>query len=535
MDPIWLTIAFVFGFAVRSIGLPPMVGYLLAGFLLNAIGAEAGDFVHVAADLGVTLMLFTIGLKLRIKDLLKPEIWAGGLSHMTAVVVVYGLILWGLSFTGIHFFSDLDWELALLIAFAFSFSSTVFAVKILEEKGEMNALHGQVSIGVLIIQDLVAVIFLVIATAKLPSIYALFLPLALVAIRPLLILILKRIGHGELLILYGFLLALVVGAELFEFVGLKADLGALIVGMMLANQKKGKEMADALLNFKDIFLVGFFLTIGLSGSITWQIVLVSIFIALLINLKIGMYFITFTRFGLRARTSALTSFTLGNYSEFGLIVASVAVANAWLPVDWLITIALALAISFIVASPINKHSHSIFAYFKKHLHKFENIGSQLIYDRTIDIQDAEILIFGMGRFGTATYDQLRSQFGQKVLGLDYNLDVVEKHRQERRFVVHDDATDSEFWEYVSTKPIGQIKLIMLCMEDHASNIFAVERLKAINYDGLLAATGRFEDEVITLKEKGVHSAYNLYTEAGIGFANQICDQLEKCYNEQDDS
>ncbi len=527
MDPVWLSIAFIFGFLARTIGLPPLVGYLVAGFVLNFIGAKAGEFVEVTSEVGLALLLFTIGLKLKIRNLIKPEIWGGALTHMLSVTILYGIILWGISFMGLRLFAIYDWKLSLLIAFSFSFSSTVFAIKILERKGEVNSLHGQTAIGVLIIQDIVAVIFLVIAAGNIPSIYALLIPPVLFLIRPLLLYILKRIGHGELLILYGLFLALIVGAELFKAVGLKADLGALVVGMMFANQKKGKELADILLNFKDVFLIGFFLSIGLSGSLSTEIVLLSLLFAVILNLKTLLYFIIFTRFRLRARTSVHTSFVLANYSEFGLIIAAVAVANGWITGDWMVTLALSLAFSFVISSPINKYAHSIYALIKDSLHRFET-AERLIYDRTIDIRDAEILIFGMGNLGTATYDQLNKRYGKKVLGLDYNEDKVKKHKEANRNVTHDDATDSEFWEYVSTKPLDQLKLVMLCMEDHSSNIFAAERLVAINFSGIVAATALFDDEIAELQANGVHSAYNLYTEAGIGFADQICDVLETC-------
>jgi predicted Kef-type K+ transport protein len=527
MDPIWLSIAFVFGFAIRSVGLPPLVGYLIAGFVLNSIGAEAGEFVEVASKLGVTLLLFSIGLKLKIKNLLKPEIWGTAITHMLSVTILYGLILWGISYMGLHLFSGFDWKISLFVAFAFSFSSTVFAVKVLEENGEVSSIHGQTSIGILILQDLIAVVFLVITAAEIPSIYAFLVPLILFLIRPILLIVLKRIGHGELLILYGFFLALIVGSELFKFVGLKGDLGALVVGMMFANEKKGKELAENLLHFKDVFLIGFFLSIGLAGNLTLEIVLFSIFIAVVLNLKILLYFVLMTRLRLRARTSLHASFILANYSEFGLIIAALGVSFGWISGDWLVTIALSLAISFVISAPINKYSHTIYALLKDKLTRFETYG-RLIYDRTVDIKDAEILIFGMGNLGTATFDQLTKKYGQKVLGLDYNGDKVKRHREEGRNVIKDDATDSEFWEYVGTKPIGQLKLVMLCMEDHSSNILAVERLNAIKFNGIVAATALFDDEVKALQAKGVHSAYNLYTEAGIGFADEICEKLATC-------
>lgn len=101
MDPIWLSIAFIFGLGVRAIGLPPLVGYLLAGFVLNYFGVEQGTFVNIISELGITLLLFTIGLKVKLKNLIKPEIWAGASMHMGITTVIFAAIIFGLSFIGL--------------------------------------------------------------------------------------------------------------------------------------------------------------------------------------------------------------------------------------------------------------------------------------------------------------------------------------------------------------------------------------------------------------------------------------------------
>ena len=93
-DPIWIAIAFVCGFAVKLIGLPPLVGFLFAGFILNAMGAEGGNFLHTTADLGITLLLFTIGLKLKLSSLIKPEVWGVATIHMTTVTaLIAGMVM----------------------------------------------------------------------------------------------------------------------------------------------------------------------------------------------------------------------------------------------------------------------------------------------------------------------------------------------------------------------------------------------------------------------------------------------------------
>ena len=526
MDPVWLTIAFVLGFLVRLIGLPPLIGYLIAGFLLNYLGVESGEFIKTVSDLGVTLLLFTIGLKLKIKNLLKKEIWAGASIHMALTTIVFALILLGLTLTSFQVFEKFSTQTALLIGFALSFSSTVYAVKVLEEKGEVKSLHGILSIGILIMQDVFAVLFIVFATGKVPSVWAAALPVVLILIRPVLMLILNKIGHGELLVLYGFFLALIVGAEMFKFVGLKADLGALVIGMLIANHKKANELSEILLHFKDVFLIGFFLSIGLLGIPSRELLIVAFILALGMNFKVILYFLVLTRFKLRARTSVFTTLTLANFSEFGLIVASFAVAGNLIPSDWLVTIAIALSITFVISSPLNQYAHNIYYLIKDKLHFFET-AERLDYDKTFDIGKAQILIFGMGKLGSAAYDQLNYKYGQTVLGLDYNTEVVEKHKKDGNNVVQDDATDSEFWERIVNSPVKskQVKMVMLCMNDHKSNLFAAQRLKAIDFAGTIAAIARHDDEIKELEKWDVHAVYNIYSEAGFGFADHVCQKI----------
>ena len=168
MDIVWIVLAFAFGLAVRQVGLPPLVGYLLAGFLLASQGAVGGETVQRFADMGVTLLLFIIGLKLDIRGLKQPSIWGTASVHMLVTVLLFAAGLYALGGTGLAIVSGLDFQTALLVGFALSFSSTVFAVKVLESKGEMSALYGRIAIGILIMQDIAAVVFIAFSTGKVP-------------------------------------------------------------------------------------------------------------------------------------------------------------------------------------------------------------------------------------------------------------------------------------------------------------------------------------------------------------------------------
>jgi predicted Kef-type K+ transport protein len=524
MDPIWITIAFLLGFGARQMGLPPLVGFLAAGFVLNGIGIEGGETLEIIADLGVTLLLFSIGLKLKIRSLLKPKIWATGTIHMLITVVFFCVVIFGLSLTGNSLFGSLDFKQSLLIAFAISFSSTVFAVKVLEEKGEMASLHGRVAIGILIIQDIVAVIFMTFSMGKIPSFWALVLLALLPVFRFLLKAMLSRCGHGEVLILAGMFIGLVVGAAAFDLVGLKADLGALIVGMLIADHPKASELANSLMGFKDIFLVGFFLTIGLSGVPTLETLGVATLLTFVMPLKVVLFFFLLTRFKLRARTSMLTSLSLANYSEFGLIVGAVGAANGWIGSEWLVTISIALSMTFVLAAPLNSRAHVIYSRFADYLKSFQT-RSRLPEEETIDPGDARIAIFGMGRVGTGAYDFMRERHGEKVIGFDFDSEIIRQHQEAGRNVIKGDPMDSDFWERAETENY-KVELVMLAMSSITENIKVARQLRSIEFPGLIAATARFDDEVEALKEAGVDSAFNIYGEAGAGFAGHICDNID---------
>ncbi|MGI9546554.1 MAG: cation:proton antiporter [Flavobacteriaceae bacterium] len=520
MDPLWILLAFFLGFTVYRVGLPPLVGYLIAGFVLQSFGVVGGPALDEVADLGVMLLLFTIGLKLNLRSLLKPEIWAGASVHMLITILIFGIVIFGVSLTGISVFQSLDLTLSILLAFALSFSSTVFAVKVFENKGELSSLHGRVSIGILIMQDIFAVLFLTVSLGKIPSPWAIALIAALLLGRPLLHALLSRVGHRELLLLFGMFLALGLGAGGFDLVGLKPDLGALVMGILLTGHPKATEMSDVLLSFKDLFLVGFFLQIGLSGAPSLEALGIGALISVAVILKIFLFFYLLTRFKLRARTSLLAALGLATYSEFGLLVTSIGVEKEWIGVEWLTIMAIAVSISFIVASPFNASSHSIYDRWGEKLRRFQS-KKRRRDDQPVDPGGARIVIFGMGRIGTVSYDILSKRHGDIILGVDKKPEHVQKHLEEGRNAIQGDATDIDFWIRIRSISNMNVQMILLTMPHHVANMQAISELKKTGYTGIIAATAKFDDQVEELKAAGVQIAYNFYTEVGYGFSHHV--------------
>jgi predicted Kef-type K+ transport protein len=507
----WIGGALILGLAARQAGLPPLVGFLGAGFAFAALGMQPSPLLDELSHAGVLLLLFAVGLKLRFKTFWRFEVWGTAIAHLA---ITAGVAFWAIYGGGA------SWVIAAALALSLGFSSTVFAAKVLEEKRELRAVHGRIAIGILIVQDVVAVAVLTLLSVNTPSPYSVLL-LLLPFARPLVGRVLDFIGHGELLVLFGVVLAVAVGGFGFELAGLSPELGALAIGVALAEHKRAQELSGAVWSLKEFFLVGFFLNIGFAGTPTWEIVVDAGWLVLLLPVKALLFFLLLLGLGLRARTSFLTAVSLSTYSEFGLIVVQVAVANGLLSADWLIAAAIAVALSFALAAPVTTFAHPLYGMLGRWLERLER-DKRHPDDEPVSLGSAEILIVGMGRVGTGAYDYLRER-NQYVVGVDSDTGKLEAHRRAGRRVLYADAEDTSFWYQIN---LDRIKAILLALPDLEAKRLASRALRRRGYRGFLSATHVFDEERAPILEAGCDASYNYFNEAGVGFARDSWEALE---------
>jgi len=496
-----------------------MLGYLLAGFLCHALGVGDIESLGPIADVGVTMLLFTIGLKLRTNELIKSYIIGPALLHMFLVIPLTAgaIILAGQFYAPLSFESTVP---AWMIAFALSFSSTVFAIKMFEERGENSAFYAVITIGVLVIQDILAVLYLVLLSTQRPSIYALLLlllPLTIRVWRPFLYRFIVSLGHGELQLLFGFLIAL--GAfELFELLHLKGGLGALVAGALIgtADNQHSKELYNRLANFKNLFLIGFFLQIGFHGLPSIQMLIVAFALSALILLRPIIYFSLFILFRLRARTAWLSGIGLFTYSEFGLIVASVAVSSGHIHNEWLVTIALAITLSFFLSTPVNNAAQQLYRRHGSRLNTYEN-KPRLPVEKIEQLGSANIVVLGMGRVGRGVYNYLQDNCDSEIIGVEEDLSRSRNARELSYNCVHGDASDRDFWERTS---LHHRDVIFVNLGNHRENLSVVLLALELGYKGTLAVSAEYEDEKKELENLGCIS-FNVYSNIGTGFAEYV--------------
>ncbi|MDO9104801.1 MAG: cation:proton antiporter [Methylovulum sp.] len=505
MELIWIAPAYLAGLIVSRLYFPPLVGYLLAGYVLYALGVKAdGALAHVA-DIGIELLLFTVGLKLKLGSLLKREVLSVGGLHLLIVTAVSIVVFFAF---GGHISGGL------VLGVSLAFSSTVLAIKVLEDSGELSTMYGRDVLGILILQDIVAIGLLAFTNNKQPTLWAFGL-LLLPLLRPFAHRLLNASRDDELKLLLGVSLAL-AGGMLAEYVGISSDLGALLMGVMLAGHADIEDVADKLWGLKEAFLVAFFLQIGLTGLPGYDEILQALALLALLPLQGGLFFMLFLLVGLRARTAFVSSLALMTYSEFALITSDAVVAAKLLPPVWQSIIGLAVALSLAVAAPLNHFSHRLFSLLEHLLVRFE---------RKVDHPDrlpssigvAEWLVVGMGRTGLSAYLAFNRQ-EMRVLGLDADPAVLQRLLADGRRVLYGDAEDAELWDRL---PLVRIKGIILTVPEFEVRCSAIMQLKARQYKGHIGTVCFDASEESELYRLGASSVIHPLMEAGKQLAGRM--------------
>lgn len=489
MDIIWVGFAFVFGLFVSRMHVPPLVGYLAAGLGLSFFGYEGGEMLHEIAHLGVIFLLFTVGLHIRIKNVIQSEVLGVGIIHLLSATAM---------FIPVSLYFGFGLQAAVIISTTLAFSSTVLTAKNLEMRGEMGAYYGRVAIGILIIQDLVAIGIIAYTGGGAPSPWSALL-LALPLIRPVLSFLLKSLDKDELVMLMGLSLA-IGGASLFEALNLSGELGALVAGMILSTDSRGEDLGKKLWGIKEAFLVGFFLETGLTGLPAFEDLKFVGAVLLLLPLKSVLFYFLFMGFRMRARAGFLATLSLTAYSEFTLIAGGVAASNGFIPESVVVSLGLLTAISFVINAPLATREDQIWRFIEKTLHKFERDVKHTEHE-IISLGKANYLIIGMGNAGKSAYDRLRDE-GKHVVGMDIDPARIEQNLMEHRRVVYGDIQDTDLWKAVD---LTGIESIIIAMGNRTVKLNAIQALKAIGYDHNIYVITMRDDETEAIEQAGAQS------------------------------
>jgi len=505
LELIWISAAYLSGLLACRLSMPALVGYLAAGYALHHLDVAPLNNLRHLADIGIELLLFSVGLKLKPSSLLRPEVLSVGGFHLLFTALVSSI-----------FFLLLDMHISggLVLGVSLAFSSTVFAIKALEDSGELSSLHGRGVVSILIFQDVIAIGLLAYAEGKQPSAWALCI-LLMPLLRPLAHRLLSASQTAELKLLLGIAFA-IAGSIAAERLGINRNIGALLAGLTLANHANTDELANRLWGIKELFLVGFFLQIGLTALPSQQQIIQALTLLAALPLQGMLFFFLFVFVRLRARTAFVSALALMSYSEFALITTEAVVRAQLLAPEWQAIIGLAVAGSLAISAPLNRFSHHLFTWLEPLLIKLQR--QSLHPDRLPDsFGVAEWLIIGMGRTGLAAYQSL-SQQDQRVVGLDSDPTVLEGHLASRRRVVYADVVESELWGRL---PLERIKGIILTLPSYENRLNAIKQLRKHGFSGQVGTICYLIEDEQKLKRSGASFVIHPLVEAGKQLAEQI--------------
>ena len=447
----------------KRFGLGVVLGYLLAGLAIGPYGlglSKADSNIALLAELGIVLMLFTIGLELDVKRLWAMRLRVFG--YGSAQMAVCGLVLAG----GVYAFGFSP-AAALILGLTLALSSTAVAVQLMNDRNLMGATVGQSSFGVLLFQDMAAIPILIAISLMFPSEGAkAFQPLyaigAIVAVvlagRFVVGLILGWIAkNGSRELFVGTALLLVIAVmELMTFVGVSAGLGAFIAGVMLASSEYRHELEADLEPFKGLFLGLFFITIGSAINLGllvqfWPQIMG--LLVLYVTLKFALLYGLAALFKLQGgeRMSFMT--ILGQGSEFAFVVISLALSGKMINADQGAWINLIVALSMAV-SPLLMKAQDLLQ-----VRWFSGGKDKQAADTEMDHNG--VIIAGFGRFGQIVGRLLKSN-GIVSTVLDHDSEHVDSMRQFGFKVFYGDAARLDLLEVAGAH---KAKILVIAVDD----------------------------------------------------------------------
>ncbi|WP_456413073.1 cation:proton antiporter [Thiolapillus sp.] len=520
-----LLLAAVIGAIGVRLRQPLIVAFIAVGILVgpSVLGwVSANDQVDLLAKLGIALLLFVVGLKLDLHIIrtMGPVALATGLGQVIFTSVVGYFIAIALGMAPVT---------ALYVAVALTFSSTIIIVKLLSDKREVDALHGRIAIGFLIIQDIVVVLVMIGLTALGEAGDAvslgrealevlvkggLFIAVIGLLMRYVLTPLLHQLARSpELLVLFAIAWAVALGAA-GAHLGFSKEVGAFLAGVSLASTPYREAIGARLVSLRDFLLLFFFIDLGAGlelGTLGAQVmpaILLSLFV-LIGNPLIVMAILGFM--GYRKRTGFLAGLTVAQISEFSLILGALGLSLGHIDADTMGLITLVGLITISASTYMILYSHILYEWVapwlgifeRKQAHR-EKTGNQTDVENNIDV-----ILFGMGRFGSGIAQELQ-QRGRRVLGVDFDPDLVRRQNGNDYAVRYGDAEDPEF---LATLPLDRASWVLSSVRDLSISFALLHGLREYGYKGKVAVTTHSRKNTEALKKAGADYVLVPYADA----------------------
>lgn len=501
-----IVIVTVVAMIVRLLRQPLILGYILTGLLIGPALLHVlphSETFEAFSSIGITLLLFIVGLGMNIVTIRKH----GKVVALTALMTLAVVGLTGFLVANLMSFTFIE---ALLIGLALFFSSTIIIVKVLSDKKEQTRLHGQIAIGVILLDDIVATIaLLLVATGKggfgfselgFLVIKGIILAAILIFVATKILPKLSRYFASSQELLFLFTIAWGFGiASLFQLAGFSIEVGALFAGVSLAGLPYSQEMASRLIPLRNFFVMLFFISLGTNLNISnlSAAILPAIVLSLIVILLKPLAVMTsLGLFGYTKRTSFMAGINLSQISEFSIILI-VAATTAGLVSAHLSAIITLVAIITITTSTYLMHYDV--PIFNKVKDRFSIFEDRLKHDEQKTTENFKLLLFGYKKGGHEFVRAFR-QMHKKYAVIDYDPEVIETLEHLNLPFVYGDAGDYELLEEIG---IARASLVVSTITDFGTNTLLIKHLHRVNPKAIFICHADNYDQAVELYRQGV--------------------------------
>jgi Kef-type K+ transport system membrane component KefB len=488
---------------------PLIIGYILAGILmgpsfLNIV--KSADSIATFAHLGVAVLLFMVGLNLSpkiIKDVGKVSLITGlGQVVFTSTIGF-----------GIGLLLGLPYIVAAYVAIALTFSSTIIIMKILADKGDLDSLYGKISIGFLIVQDIVAMLILMVISAFSQTTnfgeFALtFVITTLAAIGAMTIVsvyvlpkVMKQVARSqEFLFLFSLGWCLLL-AMIFHEIKFSMEIGALLAGVSLSMSPYRFEITSKMKPLRDFFIFMFFVLLGsqmVFTNISAYAVPIAVFsLFVLIGNPLIVLFLM-GRLGYTRKNGFLAGLTVAQISEFSLILIAMGVKTGQLTNETLSMVTVIGLITIAGSTYAMIYSEKIYPRLEKYLSIFDRKGKPNPNEDRDFCETHEIVLFGYDRIGYSMVKTFK-KLGSNFLVVDYNPDIIFKLTAEKLNCKYGDASDLELLDELC---FAKTKMVVSTIPDYDTSSLIINKVRAESEDTIMVVVSHRIEESIKLYEQG---------------------------------
>lgn len=482
-------LAAVISIFFRFLKQPPVLAFIITGIIVGPLGPfgfDSHDFMQSLASIGITLLLFMIGLELNIRELKSV-----GKNALTAgIAQMFFTSILGFGISSMLGFSQLT---SIYIGVGLAFSSTILIIKLLSDKRDLKSLYGKITVGVLLVQDLIAIFILIIlSTVSANSNGGVNINDLLIAVLKVVVLfgwvillsreILPKILNiiarsSESLFLFSLAWVFgIAGLVSAPFIGFSIEIGGLLAGIALASSIESFQIISKVKPLRDFFLTIFFVTLGMEitllniSKILLPVIIFSGFV-LFVSPLIVLLIMGLLKY--KKRTSLFAGIALAQISEFSLIMLYLGNKIGHINTEVISIMTFVGVITFVTSTYMIMHSNSIYKYLINILDIFERKNpNQELKPEGIE---NHIVLIGANRMGEGILEALINR-KEELIVLDFDPDIIEKLNKKGIKAFFGDITDPEIQEEISLK---KASLVISTVSDPEDSLILLKSLKRV--------------------------------------------------------